>query len=125
MQVLSDADVIALRQAIRQTARAAGLSAAQQARITAAISEVARALLTVAGDGCFTIRLDDKVGARPALEIACSAGPAGAGTDINPVYALPAVSEARALVDDTQVETAEHGPRLLMRMWLAGTPPLQ
>lgn len=122
MQVLSDGDVIALRQAIRQRARAVGLGPAQQARITAAISEIARALLYGAGAGEFTIRVDTRTGSRPAFEILCAAGHASHSTDTRPIYALPAVAEARALVDDTWVTSSAEGDQLLMRMWLARSP---
>ncbi|MFV9505089.1 MAG: hypothetical protein AB4911_11055 [Oscillochloridaceae bacterium umkhey_bin13] len=122
MQVLSDGDVIALRQAIRQRARAVGLGPAQQARITAAISEVARALLYGAGAGQFTIRIETGIGNRPAFEILCAPGHGGNSTDARPIYALPAVAEARALVDDTWVKSGSEGDQLLMRMWLVSSP---
>lgn len=122
MQVLSDGDVIALRQAIRQRARAVGLGPAQQARVTAAISEVARALLYGAGAGHFTIRVETGLGSRPAFEVLCAPGYLDEGADPRPIYALPAVAEARALVDDTWVKPTAEGGQLLMRMWLVSSP---
>lgn len=121
MQVLSDGDVIALRQAIRQRARAVGLGPAQQARVTAAISEVARALLYGAGAGHFTIRVETGHGSRPAFEVLCAPGYIDEATDPRPIYALPAVAEARALVDDTWVKPTAEGGQLLMRMWLVSS----
>jgi hypothetical protein len=117
MQICTDSDMIALRQAVRQTSRAVGLGPAQQARMTAAISEVARALLTGRGGGLFTIRLDMRVSARPVLEVACEAQP-GDHDATNNIYQSAVVAEARALVDEAQVEFADPGPQLMMRMWI-------
>jgi hypothetical protein len=117
MQICTDYDMITLRQAVRQTSRAVGLGPAQQARMTAAISEVARALLTERGGGFFTIRLDMRASACPALEVACEAHP-GDDDATNQLYQSAAVAEARALVDEAQVEFADPGPQLLMRMWI-------
>ncbi len=119
LHVCTEIDVIALRQAVRQAGRAAGLGAPQQARITAAISEVARALLAGVGDGSFTIEVRDGASARPALEVACGGGPAGRQAATACLYATPAVVEARALVDDARIEAADGGARLLLRVWLA------
>lgn len=116
MQVASDHDMILLRQAVRQAARAAGLGTAQQARFTAAVSEVARALFLVSQQGRFTIRLSEPPG-RGALEVVCAsecADRSGAGA----LFASSSVAGARDLVDDACLEPAEPCPRLLLRMWL-------
>lgn len=118
LQVHSELDVIALRQAVRQAGRAAGLCPPQQARITAAISEVARALLAGVGDGSFTVGVHAGAGAHPALEVVCSGGPRSYRAATPNLFALPAVADARALVDDAQVEATEEGARLLLRVWL-------
>jgi anti-sigma regulatory factor (Ser/Thr protein kinase) len=116
LQIRTEYDVITLRQALRQVGREVGLCAPQQARITAAISEVARALLAAVGDGSFTIRLHDDT-AHLALEVACGGGPTGKRATTPELYATPGVVEARSLVDDTQVESAD-GATLLLRVWL-------
>lgn len=116
VQIRTEYDVIILRQAVRQVGREAGLCPPQQARITAAISEVARALLAAVGDGCFTIRMKDDA-AHPSLEVACGGGAVGGPATPPSLYATPAVVEARSLVDDTEVENA-NGATLLLRVWL-------
>lgn len=117
LQVSTEFDVITLRQAIRQAGRLAGLGPAQQARITAAISEVARALLAAVGDGCFTIRVDE-ANAQPALEVACGGGPRGGRATTPSLYAMPTVAEARGLVDDARIEASDGATLLLLRVWI-------
>lgn len=120
LQVFTELDVIALRQAVRQAGRSAGLGAPQQARITAAISEVARALLAGVGDGSFTVGVRSEPGRRTALEVVCGGGPAGRQATTATLYTTPAVAEARALVDDAQIEAVDGDARLLLRVWLTG-----
>jgi anti-sigma regulatory factor (Ser/Thr protein kinase) len=55
-----DADLIMLRQMLRQSARVLNLSPAQQARITAAVSEVVRALIHQFSTSTVTIHCDDQ-----------------------------------------------------------------
>lgn len=116
MQVLSDHDMIILRQAVRQAARSVGLGAAQQARFTAAVSEVARALITDTGASIFTIRMSEPP-ARSALEVVCEMG-IGHQFGANEFYACPMITGARALVDEAQLEPTEPSPQLMLRMWL-------
>lgn len=116
MQVASDHDMIVLRQAVRQAARAAGLGAAQQARFTAAISEVARAMLSDAGESVFTIRTSEPP-ARRALEVICSVT-GRHKVDAGSLYVSPNVTGARALVDDAQLDPQEPCPQLMLRMWI-------
>jgi anti-sigma regulatory factor (Ser/Thr protein kinase) len=119
LQIRTEFDVITLRQAIRQAGRVAGLGPAQQARITAAISEVARALLAAVGDGRFTIRVDEW-DAQPALEVTCGGGPGGERATTPSLYATPGVVEARGLVDDARIEAANGATLLLLRVWIKG-----
>lgn len=116
IQVRNEHDVITLRQTLRQVGREAGLFPPQQARITAAISEVARVLLAAVGDGSFTIRLKDDA-VPMALEVACGGGAAGERATTPSLYATPSVVEARSLVDETEIEAAD-GATLLLRVWL-------
>jgi anti-sigma regulatory factor (Ser/Thr protein kinase) len=116
MQVASDHDMIVLRQAVRQAARAAGLGAAQQARFTAAISEVARAMISDAGESVFTIRTSEPP-ARSALEVVCAVT-GSPPVDAGALYLSPNVAGARALVDDAQLDPHDPRPQLMLRMWL-------
>jgi hypothetical protein len=116
LQISTEFDVIALRQAVRQAGRVAGLGPPQQARITAAISEVARALLAAVGDGSFTIRVREDE--KPALEVTCGGGPAGGPATTASLFATPTVAEARSLVDDTRIEAVDGSAQLLLFVWL-------
>lgn len=118
MQVISDQHLIMLRQSVRQASRLAGLGAAQQARLTAAISEVARALLSDVGASIFTIRTSEELGARPALEVICVVSSPERAAQAGRVYRSEALAGARALVDDTKIAEVEPSPELWLRMWL-------
>lgn len=115
VSVSTDADLIVLRQLLRRSARQCGLSATQQARITAAISEILRALVVQVRSGDVTIRFDNEPGQRPALAVICA-------TPLE-AYALisrqPLVREACALADELQVAEAAPNQHLMMRMWAA------
>jgi hypothetical protein len=69
--ITNDYDVIVMRQEVRQLARELGLGLAQQAKLAAAISMVARMLLAVNQSTTMRMWTSDSM-ARPALEIACS-----------------------------------------------------
>ena len=111
-------DLISLRQAVRQQARAAGLGPPQQARFTAAVSELARLLLHGVGEATFTIGVAADGGGRLALEVACATS-SGRGAAISRIYDSPSLETARHLVDDARLVSAERGPQLSMRMWLS------
>ena len=116
--VSNDDDLIALRQAIRQTARAAGLGPPQQARITAAISEVARVMLHHDDDPLFTVRVSERAGVRAALEVVCTPHTSTNHNDASRAYSDPSLQEACALVDDSTLEDGWPSPRLTLRMWI-------
>jgi anti-sigma regulatory factor (Ser/Thr protein kinase) len=117
MKVASDHDLILLRQAVRNAARSAGLGSAQQARFTAAISEVARALIAGAGESSFTIGLSQPP-ARDALEVCCLVR-GDHLLDPAALYGSASVAGARTLVDDAQLDQAPSCLQLMLRMWLA------
>lgn len=77
MQVASELDVITLRQMIRHLGKELGMSLTLQARFTAAISAVARQLLTTSGGARFTIQVTGEDGDRDrdsslvVLEVLC------------------------------------------------------
>jgi hypothetical protein len=117
LTVASDTDLILLRQSLRRNARQYGLSSTQQARITAAISEVMRALVGAYSIGDVTIRFDDEPGERPALAVICSTP--------NAAYAKiqdqPLVIEACGLADQLDLTADAAEQQVIMRMW-ATTP---
>lgn len=111
LKVRGTADVVMLRQAVRAAAREARLGLAAQARITAAISEVARALVVDGINGDFLIQfsLESAFG----LEILCSAG-GSASTQRKST--MRAFSEASSLVDEAALTEDEHGAQLTLKM---------
>src|SRR5690349_13318873 len=70
--VSSDYDVITMRQEIRLNARSFGMVLSQQARITAAVSAVARTMLATNNRVIFTIQLVALEIGR-AMEVGCAA----------------------------------------------------
>lgn len=117
MLVHDENDVISLRQAVRQMARTVGLGLPKQARITAAISEIARMLLLHGNDAPFTLRVCPD-GPRPALEVICrlpSVLPPG-HTNIPGNTTL--FCEACSLVDEFNPATLKAGAQLTLRMWI-------
>jgi hypothetical protein len=119
LSVCNDYDLITLRQAMRQQARAARLTPPQQARFTAAVSELARLLLHGSSSAVFTVGVSTTESGRAALEVACAAEAEGdSGSDLSNLFASPALTSARKLVDDACLLDSERGLRLAMRMWL-------
>lgn len=116
LQVDTEHDVILLRQAVRQMSRSVGLGLPKQARITAAISEIARALLLDGGTARFIIHVTYEE-PHPALEIVCASAVAHAHrahTGQNP----HSLSEACTLVDEASLSVLPDGVSLILRMWL-------
>lgn len=108
--VRSEYDVVSLRQQVRQMARLLGLSLPQQARITAAISSIARALLDAAPGSLFTIQVARRQ-PQPALEIICILpGVHAAGDRL--------LYEASTLADEASVLPHNQDTKLTLRMWL-------
>lgn len=119
LSVRSDYDLILLRQAVRQQAREAGLTAPRQARFTAAVSEYARLLLREETSATFAIGVVG-VGDRAALEVACVLEAVGTGEiALQALSASPALMSARTLVDEVGIRSASDGPCLALRMRLA------
>ncbi len=117
MIVKNDHDVISLRQAVRQMARAVGLGLPEQARITAAISEIARLLLSHESKTQFTIRIVKDV-AHPALEVLCTSPYIPRETSSDGSRGSTFCAEARSLVDENSLFTGDQGLLLTLRMWI-------
>jgi hypothetical protein len=117
MLVHDEHDVISLRQSVRQMARAAGLGLPKQARITAAISEIARMLLLNGSDVQFTLRvcLNEP---RPALEVSCRLPGMIADSAADPSGHTPLLGEACSLVDEWSPAQIQAGTLLTLRMWI-------
>src|SRR4051794_37878271 len=70
VRVQTEYDVVTLRQEVRQLARALGMGLCQQAKISTALSVIARALLLNSPSTLFTIGVASQ-GAQPVLQISC------------------------------------------------------
>ncbi|GEM_PF-1137133 len=117
MLVHDEHDVISLRQSVRQMARAAGLGLPKQARITAAISEIARMLLLHGSDVQFTLRVSLNE-PHPALEVSCRLPSVLAETAAELVQ-TPLLGEACSLVDEYSPAQIHAGALLTLRMWIS------
>jgi hypothetical protein len=114
--IRSEFDIVNLRHTVRQMARTVGLDLTRQAKITVAISALARAFLDGQGDVTFVVRVIQN--SQPALEIAClSADTHGAATAEQLEERLN-LHEVRLLVDEFDVQLGPSGARLAIRMWL-------
>lgn len=109
--VSTDADLILLRQVLRQCARTMALTPSQQARVTAAVSEVVRALICQLSSSTITIHCDDS-DIHHALVIECEAESeayhrAARQADVQTAYTL---------VDEVKVQQSPLGCHLAMKM---------
>ncbi len=68
--IRSDLDIVIARTMARDTAKALGFGAIDQARIATAVSELARNIFLYAGTGSVTVRELEK-GGRKGIEIVC------------------------------------------------------
>ena len=114
--VKTDYDVTTMRQEVRRIARTLGLGLAQQAKITTAISSIARVMLARYHSALFALEPTAQ-GVPAALEITCMLGPAPAdGTQLEQVLPLAYV---RLLVDETTLSYDAGQAVLRLRMHLA------
>jgi len=114
--VSSDYDVITMRQEIRLNARSFGMVLSQQARITAAVSAVARTMLATNSRVIFTIQqVAHDLGL--AMEVACAA-PLAHTLCAARLESIYNDSEIRTLVDDANLATKDDMLWLTFRMWL-------
>jgi hypothetical protein len=118
--VTTEYDVTTMRQEVRRLARALGLGLAQQAKITTAISSIARVLLSRYRGAVFALE-PTAHGVPAALEITCMLGPAPAdGTQLEQVLPLAYV---RLLVDETTLLDDAGQAVLCLRMHLVRPSP--
>lgn len=132
VSIRSDSDIIAACMAARDAARRMGFSTTDQARIATATSELARNIVTYAGEGLVIIN-QVQHGQRRGIELIFEdQGPGG--VDLSHVFseaelAMPTTTthmlpDTRRLVDDMQVETAcNTGTRITCHKWLHSAYP--
>lgn len=117
LHVQSELDVILMRQEVRQAARDLGLGLSQQARISAAISTIARALVAAHCSALMCMQANKRT-TRPMLEISCILSLIDSLNDTNTLEQLLHLGEARALVDEAALWMESEGAHLSLRMWL-------
>ncbi|WP_298816220.1 ATP-binding protein [Chloroflexus sp.] len=108
--ISTEADLIQLRQALRQSARAMELPPAQQARITAAVSEVARALIHHCYASAIVIHCDDRDVHHP-LVVECESEREA----YQHIARQEPVQTAFSLVDETNVTSSPQGHLVTMK----------
>jgi len=112
--VSNDADLILLRQMLRQSTRTMGFSPAKQARITAAISEVLRACIAHFCTNDVSIHCEDNNHTH-ALVIECDTD----GETYHRVANQPSVQTAYQLIDDVKVKSSPFGYHIEFRIGVA------
>ncbi len=110
-------DVVVLRQAIREVARSLELSLVQQARITAAISDIARDLLTHHWSMVFSI-LVHPVGLRRAMDVVCQKPDQQPHPSYVEFEREISIDSARQLLDEATFSHAAGHPLLTLRIWI-------
>lgn len=125
--IRSDLDIVIARTLARDTAKALGFGAIDQARIATAVSELARNIFLYAGTGSVTVRELERSG-RKGIEIVCEdQGPGIADTEIamqdgyttsrGMGMGLPG---ARRLMDEFDVNSQQGvGTTIICRKWRA------
>ncbi len=125
--IRSDLDIVIARTLARDTAKALGFGAIDQARIATAVSELARNIFLYAGSGSVTVREIEKSG-RKGIEIVCEdQGPGIANLDLamqdgfttsrGMGMGLPG---AKRLMDQFEVKTKEgEGTTITCSKWRA------
>ncbi|MEF3273012.1 MAG: hypothetical protein K6356_01210 [Chloroflexus sp.] len=108
--ITTETDLIQLRQALRQSARSLEMTPAQQARVTAAVSEVVRALIHHCCASDVVIHCDDRDKNHP-LVVECEAE--------HEAYQLitreEVVKTAFTLMDETNVKPSPLGHLVTMK----------
>jgi serine/threonine-protein kinase RsbT len=133
LPVRSDVDLMAVREATRSAAAAAGFSLVSQTKLVTAVSELARNAVVHGGGG--EVRIDAVAsGVSPGVRLVISdSGPGIADID----QALTdghttghglglGLGGARRLVDDFSIESAPgQGTTVTIVMWARGAVPIQ
>ena len=123
--IRSDLDIVIARTLARDTAKAMGFGAIDQARIATAVSELARNIFLYAGTGSVSVREIERSG-RKGIEIVCEdQGPGimsidlvmqdGYSTSRGMGMGLPG---AKRLMDEFEIRSSEgHGTTITCRKW--------
>lgn len=114
--VQDEADVVLLRQRVRQAGRSIGVGLIAQAKVSAASSSVARAVLALQLPAFFQV--EALAQRREAgLEISCDVAFATAGMDQLELERRLHFNEARLLVDAAQLTVTSSAVHLTLQVW--------
>lgn len=114
--VHSEMDIVNLRHRVRQVSRAIGLDLTRQAKITAAISAVARAFMLNHNDAVFTVQVAQYP--RTVLQVSCASSTSRCMPALVQLEEQLKVHEVRMLVDEFELTVIDNTVRLTMRMQL-------
>jgi serine/threonine-protein kinase RsbT len=126
LPIAGDTDIILARQEGRALAARAGVTATDLTLVATAISEIARNIVTHAGDGQIAMSIVEEPGRRGVMIVASDEGPGivdvdqaledGFSTGAGLGLGLPG---ARRIMDDFSVESQPgHGTRVIMCKWV-------
>jgi hypothetical protein len=118
LDIRSEYDVVAMRQEVRQTARTLGMGLTQQAKISAAISTIARALIAANCHATMSIRADMNK-TRPTIEIICQLSADQLSGDLVQITALLHFGDAQVLADEAALSLINGTVFCCLRMWLS------
>ena len=108
VRVQTEYDVVTLRQEVRQLARSLGMGLSEQAKISTALSVIARALLLNSLSTMFTIIVASQ-GAQPVIQISCVSATTSEASGLAQLEQSSYLAEARLLVGDLTVSREAHG----------------
>jgi hypothetical protein len=116
LEIRTEFDIVAMRQEVRQAARALGLGLTQQAKISAAISTIARALIAA---NCHALMCmwTGMISTRPAIEITCEASTSQLSVDLAQLTQLLHFGEAQVLVDKATLSLDGDNVLCCLQMW--------
>jgi hypothetical protein len=115
--IRSEFDIVNLRHTVRQMARTVGLDLTRQAKVTVAISALARAFLKDDGNVLFVVQVAS--GTPSALEISCISSDTYNAQNADHLENMLNLNEVRLLVDEFEVTLINATAHLTMRVWLA------
>ena len=108
VRVQTEYDVVTLRQEVRQLARSLDMGLGEQAKISTALSVIARALLLNSPSALFTIVVASQ-GTQPVLQISCVSATTPEVSGLAQIEQSSYLAEARLLVGDVTISQETHG----------------
>jgi serine/threonine-protein kinase RsbT len=124
--ITGDTDIVVARQEGRALATRAGVGTTDLTLVATAISEIARNIVTHAGDGEITVSIVEDVGRRGVMIVASDRGPGiddinqaledGYSTGVGLGLGLPG---ARRIMDDFSIQSSPgQGTVIIMHKWV-------